>query len=57
MEPKNNGDPVLHYIVEVMEQGKSYSTDGPVVEHTIGGLEADTCYRWDFFFFFFFWGR
>lgn len=44
-EPKSNGDPILHYIIELVDTGRSFTTEGPVLEFTIPDCLADTAYR------------
>ncbi|XP_018022847.1 fibronectin type-III domain-containing protein 3A isoform X2 [Hyalella azteca] len=44
-EPKCNGDPILHYLIDLADAGRSIATAGPVVECTIPDCLPDTQYK------------
>uniref|UniRef100_A0A6A7G3P9 Fibronectin type-III domain-containing protein 3A-like isoform X1 n=1 Tax=Hirondellea gigas TaxID=1518452 RepID=A0A6A7G3P9_9CRUS len=44
-EPKCNGDPIQHYVVELVDTGVSRTTIGPMLEFTMPDCEPDTSYR------------
>lgn len=44
-EPKCNGDGIRHYVIDLVDTTRSFSTEGPVLEYTIPECEPDTSYK------------